>query len=1028
MGEEVKQVIPRFKMDLLSNLDKITHFINKEYLNNLKDYYDVYNFDDYNKTNEEKQKINEDNIRILKIEQWVKDKAERTSDNFKNIINAFEKSDITLSLIIKRRKNETTFYLSVKNETKKGEDIKSRTELANGLLKDSIKGNFPGSIVSEGDNTKIIVEEKIKSISSVTNIVSEKSEKYISQGIEKLIDGIIPSEETDEYTIVIIAEPLNTNQIRTIKNGFEELATFLYPYTSYQFSKNVQVADTESENKSSSFSKSTNKSISKTAGISIPIGGIKVKYKDVSAELPPINISFSKTKVEGTSENYTSVFGIATSRTQGSGEGEAYNHKSYIIAGIINKLETQIKRIELGEAIGLWKCASYVLAENGKTSFKVANYLKSLSVGNESFVEPSYVNEWSDNEDGKSSEFNSIKKYVCNFTHPIFLNKYDLDNANKEPNGDIAKVTLTSYINTSELSEQFAFPNKSIKGLPLLECASFGREAIMYKTDKIKNEDANIKKLTIGKIYHMHNLEESIVELYIKNLTSHTFITGSTGSGKSNTIYKILDELKTTTPPTKFLVIEPARGEYKNVFGNEKDVKVYGTNPYMSPLIKINPFSFPDKIHILEHLDRLVEIFNVCWPMYAAMPAILKKAIEKSYEDAGWNLKKSKNKYEKIFAKKLYPAFKDIVFNIRNIVDSSEYNDENKGMYKGALITRLEELTTGINGLIFCNDELSEEQLFESNVIIDIGRIGSETKSLIMGLLVMKLNEYYINKHSGMNHDLRHVTVLEEAHNLLKRTSTEQSFESANIVGKSVEMLANAIAEMRTYGEGFIIADQSPGLLDISVIRNTNTKIILRLLEKGDRDLVGKASNLNNDQIDELSKLPCGVAAIYQNEWVQPVLCKVNDFFIDSDGKEKDKIDYKPNYSDLPVLEDDTDDLLKRKIVFYLFSKMIKNSHEQSIDVLRSELINSNIENRIKIKVLEYLDLKQIPDKITSKLSSIVAGLYQCPDRKIIDEAPRNINSFIDSVRPTLATYKKHQNLRDYILSCIVENTKARRT
>ena len=32
---------------------------------------------------------------------------------------------------------------------------------------------------------------------------------------------------------------------------------------------------------------------------------------------------------------------------------------------------------------------------------------------------------------------------------------------------------------------------------------------------------------------------------------------------------------------------------------------------------------------------------------------------------------------------------------------------------------------------------------------------------------------------------------------------------------------------MRTYGEGFVIADQSPGLLDMSVIRNTNTKIVL---------------------------------------------------------------------------------------------------------------------------------------------------------------------------------------------------------
>ena len=100
-----------------------------------------------------------------------------------------------------------------------------------------------------------------------------------------------------------------------------------------------------------------------------------------------------------------------------------------------------------------------------------------------------------------------------------------------------------------------------------------------------------------------------------------------------------------------------------------------------------------------------------------------------------------------------------------------------------------------------------------------------------------------------MNAELKHITVLEEAHNLLKRTSTEQMSESANLLGKSVEMLANAIAEMRTYGEGFIIADQAPGLMDLSVIRNTNTKIIMRLPDFSDRELVGKSANLNDDRL-----------------------------------------------------------------------------------------------------------------------------------------------------------------------------------
>ena len=126
---------------------------------------------------------------------------------------------------------------------------------------------------------------------------------------------------------------------------------------------------------------------------------------------------------------------------------------------------------------------------------------------------------------------------------------------------------------------------------------------------------------------------------------------------------------------------------------------------------------------------------------------------------------------------------------------------------------------------------------------------------------------------------LKHVTVLEEAHNILRRTQTAQSSESSNLLGKSVEMLANSIAEMRTYGEGFVIADQAPGLMDMAVIRNTNTKIILRLPDLEDRELVGRAAGLNDDQILELSRLKTFVAAVYQNNWLEPVLCNIDTNF-----------------------------------------------------------------------------------------------------------------------------------------------------
>ena len=204
-----------------------------------------------------------------------------------------------------------------------------------------------------------------------------------------------------------------------------------------------------------------------------------------------------------------------------------------------------------------------------------------------------------------------------------------------------------------------------------------------------------------------------------------------------------------------FLVIEPAKGEYKKIF---KDVKCYGTNPLMGELLRINPFSFPAGIHVLEHIDRIVEIFNVCWPMYAAMPAVLKESIENAYKSSGWDLDLSIN--EKV--DNLYPTFDDVLRELDKTINSSEYSSDTKGDYIGSLSTRIKSLTNGINGRVFVSDEMDLKDLFDKSAIIDISRVGAvETKSLIMGLVVMKLQEYRMSNADEMNSELKHITVLE---------------------------------------------------------------------------------------------------------------------------------------------------------------------------------------------------------------------------------------------------------------------------
>lgn len=563
-------------------------------------------------------------------------------------------------------------------------------------------------------------------------------------------------------------------------------------------------------------------------------------------------------------------------------------------------------------------------------------------IGEGSSVESGAINFWNGIDEDIAPKIDIMKKYLRRFTHPIFAVPVTAEGE------EFMTYTPGTIVSGLELPLHLGLPTRSVYGLPVMEHAEFGRNVTEKRVFSVDDE----RKINIGKIYHMGQVEEKAqVELNVAGLTAHTFITGSTGAGKSNTIYKMLEQLN--KQDVKFLVVEPAKGEYKDVtaFGGKSDVTVYGTNPKVreTAMLQINPFSFPKEVHVLEHLDRLVEIFNVCWPMYAAMPAILKDAIERAYEKAGWDMEMSENKYDD----NLFPTFKDVYEQIREVLEESEYSADNKGNYTGALVTRLRSLTTGINGLIFNADEIRMEELFDTNVIVDLSRIGStETKSLIMGLLVLKLQEHRMRV-SEANQHLKHVTVLEEAHNLLKRTSLEQSSESGNLLGKSVEMLANSIAEMRTYGEGFIIADQSPGLLDMSVIRNTNTKIILRLPDYEDRELVGRAAGLNDEQIIELAKLDNGVAAIMQSDWLEPVLCQVDKYKYESEKE----YDWLEEYEQLRETNDSRKQISVEKELLncIMNNELYRKNDRVDIKKLKDKVIHSKLEMPVKRDFMEYV-------------------------------------------------------------------------
>ena len=280
----------------------------------------------------------------------------------------------------------------------------------------------------------------------------------------------------------------------------------------------------------------------------------------------------------------------------------------------------------------------------------------------------------------------------------------------------------------------------------------------------------------------------------------------------------------------------------------------------------------------------------------------------------------------------------------RALIDNSDYASDIKSNYRGALLTRVKSLTVGLNKYIFTTDQTPYYKLFDNNCIIDISRVKStETKALLMGLIVYILNEYRVDRKTENNNGLKHITVLEEAHNLLKNTGNGGSSE---LIGKSVEMLTNTIAEIRTYGEGFIIVDQSPSSVDIAAIKNTNTKIVLRTPEANDREAVGRSVGLTEDQVNEIAKLPSGVAVVYQNDWINPVLTMINKAnIIDSPYVYKSRTEIKP-------IKEARSELICMLMQPWIKRKKIEESSLRA--ALKVLNISRDIKNRISSLIEEY--------------------------------------------------------------------------
>jgi DNA helicase HerA-like ATPase/outer membrane lipoprotein SlyB len=867
-------------------------------------------------------------LRLFRIERIVQGNKQSVLESTTAAYTTLGAAGYSVFLFLRSDGAETELYIGTR-----GEPGKALGQSSGELLVETFKGHFAGSSLlplSARDADAIfdrMLEEKASPAASITAVtgvpaLSTDNRDHFMQGLERFIDAA----ERRVYQALILAEPVSSQNLEQIRIGYEQVATQLSPLLKLNLTFGQQESETIGLSLSQSLSESLGESLAmtetysqaRTSGTSTTVTkgtsesisaktgtakaatiagtvlggvagaflggpGMAMAMAGAQAGGSILGTAFDKSRTTGTSESRaesrndsetvsdgrsigktastTSTTGTTDTRSANRSTG-ANNQVSIettdkSIEQLLDKIDHHLKRIDEAKTYGGWNSAAYFIGDSTASSEALASIFLGLIRGNNSSHEDFALTTWS------SAKKSPVLDWLGTLSHPPLQHGL----SRQLP---IEYLTPATLVSGKELSIQLSLPRRSTSTVAIVETQAFGRK--VQRLDGGADAHSAGRKLVLGRIRHLWENLPQTIDLGLDQLPSHVFVSGSTGAGKSNTVYEMLDQVSAAGIP--FLVIEPAKGEYKHVFGHRSDVQVFGTHPTYSALLRINPFQFPPAIHVLEHVDRLVEIFNVCWPMYAAMPAVLKEAILQAYAHAGWDLDLSLNRYDD----NLFPSFGDLLSTVEHVIQASAYSDELKGNYIGSLSTRIRSLTNGLNGQIFTTNEIDSQVLFDSRVIIDLSRVGSvETKSLIMGVLVMRLSEYRMAQ-GGMNLPLRHVTVLEEAHHLLKRSHNESGSEGGSLAGKSVEMLANAIAEMRTFGESFFIVDQSPHAVDIAAIRNTNTKIIMRLPEEADRRLIGKSVALREEQLDEIARLPRGVAIVYQNDWLEPVLCHVKKF------------------------------------------------------------------------------------------------------------------------------------------------------
>ena len=356
----------------------------------------------------------------------------------------------------------------------------------------------------------------------------------------------------------------------------------------------------------------------------------------------------------------------------------------------------------------------------------------------------------------------------------------------------------------------------------------------------------------------------------LKGFTRHALVVGMPGTGKTTFSVNLLLQFYKRGIP--FLAIEPTKSEYRAMIDAVPDLQVFtpGKNSVV-PFI-INPFLPPDGITLETFKPSLVSAFKAAFSMPTPLDILFANAIDACYVKHGW----------RGYSKRGDPGTKpfglhEFVLTFREIVRASSYSAESKGNMESAGVFRLLNLVIQNGNIYDTENSVPLSDLLRKPTIIELNAIDNqEQKALIMALLLINIVLYTKHNQAG-DGNLKNIMLIDEAHVLLGGSGSATQEGAAEAGASTVKALQNMIVEIRSYGTGIIIADQSPQKVTKEIVGNTDIKVMFQLVQVEDKRIIAASSNMSAADEDQLSRLNTGEAYAYFRGLVEPVRIKTED-------------------------------------------------------------------------------------------------------------------------------------------------------